>query len=111
MMSDPIPCCSADEEVIDAKRKNEAYDLEFTLKLKQIGVSVLILVVLVCCLIWCQPCLLAVIGFSACYCVREPVLVVVFFVSVGMFLAAHMPSSQTMWKVTGTMYELQKSLS
>ena len=114
-MSDP-PCCSTDDDddqalLKDAKRRNEAYDIELNMKLKQICVSVVILVFLVCCLIWCQPCLLAVIGFSACYCVKEPVLVVVFLVSVGMYVAAHMPSSQTMWKVTGTMYELQKSLS
>ena len=95
----------------DARKRNEAYDVEFTLKLKQIGVSVAILAALVCCMIWCQPCLLAVIGFSACYCVREPALIVVFIVSIGMFFSSHMPSSQTVWKVTGTMYDLQKSLS
>jgi len=97
------------QHVIFAKKRNEAYDLEFNLKLKQIATAFTVFVILVCCMLWCEPCLLGVIGFSACYCLREPILVVIFFVSIGMFLASHMPSPKAIWAVTGTIYELQKA--
>jgi hypothetical protein len=97
------------EHVIFARKRNEAYDLEFNLKLKQIATAFTVFAILVCCMLWCEPCLLGVIGFSACYCLREPILVVIFFVSIGMFLASHMPSPKAIWAVTGTIYELQKA--
>lgn len=108
---DPATLTTPDDEdekaILMAKRRNEAYDLEFNLKAKQIGTAALILTVLVCCMIWCEPCLLGVIAFSACYCMREPILVVIFFVSIGMFLASHMPTTKTIWQITGTIYEIE----
>ena len=94
--------------ILLAKKKNEAYDLEFNLKIKQLVTAAVILIILICCMIWCEPCLLGVIAFSACYCMREPILVVIFFVSIGMFLASHLPTTKTIWEITGTIYELQK---
>lgn len=106
------PSLDDDEDekaIIQAKKRNEAYDLEFNLKAKQIGTAALIMTILVCCMLWCEPCLLGVIAFSACYCMREPILVVIFFVSIGMFLASHMPTTKTIWQITGTIYEMEKS--
>lgn len=94
--------------ILLAKKKNEAYDLEFNLKIKQLVTAAVILITLICCMIWCEPCLLGVIAFSACYCMREPILVVIFFVSIGMFLASHLPTTKTIWEITGTIYEMQK---
>jgi hypothetical protein len=109
---DPVPPDHDDEDekaIILAKRRNEAYDLELNLKIKQMLTAALILVILICCMIWCEPCLLGVIAFSACYCMREPILVVIFFISIGMFLASHMPTTKTIWQITGTIYELEKT--
>jgi len=92
-----------------AKKRNEAFDIELSLKAKQIGIAALILSILVICMIWCEPCLLAVIAFSACYCLREPVLVVIFFISIGMFLASHMPATKTMWQISSTIYEIENN--
>lgn len=115
---DPIIAPSPDDDDDDdekalaqAKRRNEAYDLEFNLKLKQIGTAAAILIILICCMLWCEPCLLGVIAFSACYCMREPILVVIFFTSIGLFLASHMPTTKTIWQITGTIYEMEKTKS
>lgn len=98
-----------EKALMQAKRRNEAYDLELNLKAKQIATAALILIILICCMIWCEPCLLGVIAFSACYCMREPILVVIFFVSIGMFLASHMPTTRTIWQITGTLYEIERN--
>jgi hypothetical protein len=106
------PDADPDEEtqaVNLAKKRNEAFDIELSLKAKQIGIAALILSILVICMIWCEPCLLGVIAFSACYCLREPVLVVIFFISIGMFLASHMPATKTMWQISSTIYEIENN--
>jgi hypothetical protein len=93
--------------VILAKKRNEAYDLEFNLKIKQIALSVIILLALISCMVWCPSCLLGVMAYSAFQCSKEPILVVIFFVSTGLFLASHMPSMQAVWVVTDAIYELR----
>lgn len=93
--------------VILAKKRNEAYDLEFNLKIKQIALSMIILLALISCMVWCPSCLLGVMAYSAFQCAKEPILVVVFFVSTGLFMASHMPSMQSVWVVTDAIYELR----
>jgi hypothetical protein len=93
--------------VILAKKRNEAYDLEFNLKVKQIALSVIILLALISCMVWCPSCLLGVMAYSAFQCSKEPILVVIFFVSTGLFVASHMPSMQAVWVVTDAIYELR----
>jgi hypothetical protein len=102
---------SSDEDmkaVTLAKKRNEAYDLEFNLKLKQIALSVTILITLIVCMVYYPSLLLGVMAYSAFQCSREPVLVVVFCVSTGLFLASHMPNMKVVWVVTDAIYELSR---
>ena len=119
MQHPPTPCDLGDDAqasmpdedmkaVILAKKRNEAYDLEFNLKLKQIALSVTILIALIACMIWYPSLLLGVMAYSAFQCTKEPVLVVVFFVSTGLFLASHMPNMKVVWVVTDAIYELSR---
>jgi hypothetical protein len=120
MMQKALPNCELDDDaqatmdedmkaVILAKKRNEAYDLEFNLKLKQIALSVAILLVLIACMIWYPSLLLGVMAYSAFQCTREPILVVIFLVSTGLFLASHMPNMKVVWVVTDALYEISRS--
>lgn len=124
MMQQALPNCELDDDaqaaimsdedmkaVILAKKRNEAYDLEFNLKLKQIALSVTILLVLIACMIWYPSLLLGVMAYSAFQCTKEPILVVIFFVSTGLFLASHMPNMKVVWVVTDALYEISRSSS
>ena len=97
--------------VILAKKRNEAYDLEFNLKLKQIVLSITILLALIACMVWYPSLLLGVMAYSAFQCTKEPILIVVFFVSTGLFLASHMPNMKVVWVVTDALYEITRPLA
>ena len=97
--------------VILAKKRNEAYDLEFNLKLKQIVLSITILLALIACMVWYPSLLLGVMAYSAFQCTKEPILIVVFFVSIGLFLASHMPNMKVVWVVTDALYEITRPLA
>ena len=97
--------------VILAKKRNEAYDLEFNLKLKQIVLSITILLALIACMVWYPSLLLGVMAYSAFQCTKEPILIVVFFVSTGLVLASHMPNMKVVWVVTDALYEITRPLA
>jgi hypothetical protein len=121
MMQQPPADCSLDDDaqanmsdedmkaVILAKKRNEAYDIEFNLKLKQIALSVTILIALIACMVWYPSLLLGVMAYSAFQCTKEPILIVVFCVSTGLFLASHMPNMKVVWVVTDALYEISRS--
>ena len=121
MMQQPLADCNLDDDaqanmsyedmkaVILVKKRNEAYDIEFNLKLKQIALSVTILIALIACMVWYPSLLLGVMAYSAFQCTKEPILIVVFCVSTGLFLASHMPNMKVVWVVTDALYEISRS--
>ena len=116
MMQQPLADCNLDDDaqanmsyedmkaVILVKKRNEAYDIEFNLKLKQIALSVTILIALIACMVWYPSLLLGVMAYSAFQCTKER-----FCVSTGLFLASHMPNMKVVWVVTDALYEISRS--
>ena len=77
-------------EIILAKKKNEAFELEFRLMCKKIFLVLFTFVACTLCMEWCKPCLVAVMIFSGCMCSETRMLWVPFLISLVMVIATYM---------------------
>jgi hypothetical protein len=77
-------------ELMLAKKKNEAFELEFQLMCKKTLLVLLTFTVCWICMEWCKPCLIGVVVFSACMCSEARLLIIPFVVSLVMVIIAYM---------------------
>lgn len=78
---------------------NEAYESQCRVRMWQIGVPLLATLACVLCLFLCENCLLGVMLFCVILCFRDPVLILVFIVSLGLLLVRHPVASHTVQRV------------
>lgn len=87
---------------------NEAYESHCRKRAWQIGVPVIATIACILCLFLCENCLLGVMLFCVLLCFRDPVLVLVFFVSLGLLIIRHPVASHTMQRVVDAGFVLMK---
>lgn len=101
-----------DDEEASLLRKsilaNEAYESQCRVRMWQIGVPAIATIACVLCLFLCERCLLGVMLFCAILCFRDPVLVLVFFVSLGLLIIRHPMESHTVQRVVDAGFVLVK---
>ena len=100
-----------DEEAGLLRKKilaDKAYESHCRVRLWQIGVPAFATIACVLCLVLCENCLLGVMVFCAVLCFRDPVLVLVFFVSLGLLLVRHPVASHTVQRVVDAGFVLVK---
>lgn len=78
---------------------NAAYESTCRVRMWQIAVPALATIACILCLFLCENCLLGVMLFCVLLCFRDPVLVLVFFVSFGLLLIRHPIASHTVHRV------------
>lgn len=88
--------------------ENEAYESQCRVRMWQIGVPLFATLACILCLFLCENCLLGVMFFCVLLCFRDPVLVLVFFVSLGLLLVRHPVASHTVHRVVDAGFVLMK---
>lgn len=87
---------------------DQAYESRCRVRAWQIGVPVFATLACILCLFLCENCLFGVMLFCVILCFRDPVLVLVFFVSLGLLIVRHPIPSTTVHRVMDAGYILVK---
>lgn len=87
---------------------NEAYESQCRVRMWQIAVPVIATLACILCLFLCENCLFGVMLFCALLCFRDLVLVLVFFVSLGLLLIRHPIGTHTVQRVVDAGFVLVK---
>ena len=87
---------------------NSVNEGQFRARMCQIGVPLFATLACVLCLFLCENCLFGVMLFCVLLCFRDPVLVLVFFVSLGLLLIRHPVASHTIHRVVDAGFVLKK---
>jgi hypothetical protein len=107
-----MPESERDDEEAGLIRKtileNDAYESQCRVRMWQIGVPLFATLACILCLLLCENCLLGVMLFCVLLCFRDPVLVLVFFVSLGLLLVRHPVASHTVHRVVDAGFVLMK---
>ena len=90
MPEDSLEALEDGGEIILARKRNEAFELEFQLMCKKTFLVLFTFAGCWICMEWCKPCLIGVAVFSACMCSEARLLVVPFVVSLVMLIVAYM---------------------
>lgn len=115
-MSQPMPNSNErvdpDDEESGLLRKtilaNEAYESQCRIRAWQIGIPLIATLACILCLFLCENCLIGVMLFCVLLCFRDPVLVLVFFVSLGLLIIRHPVASHTVQRVVDAGFVLMK---
>jgi hypothetical protein len=104
---------ASDEDVesllLSNKKLNDAYESACRVRMWAIGVPALATLACIACMYYCEDCLIGVMIFCVVLCFKDWVLVLVFFVSLALFIAKHPLNSSTVHKLTDVGFEFVKS--
>jgi hypothetical protein len=96
----PTPDADSEEAgLLETERANKAYESACRLRIWQVGVPAVATIACVLCLYFCETCLYGVMLFCALLCFKDMVLVLVFFVSLGLLLVRHPIDTHTVHRV------------
>jgi hypothetical protein len=100
-----------DEEsrLLSVSKLNKAYESKCWLRMWEIGIPAFATLACIVCMYVCENCLIGVMLFCVLLCFKDWVLVLVFFVSLGLFIAKHPLDSHSMHKIANAGYEIVKS--
>lgn len=87
---------------------NEAYESHCRVRVWQLGVPLVATLACILCLVLCENCLLGVMLFCVLLCFRDPVLILVFLVSLGLLLIKHPVAPHTVNRVVDAGFVLLK---
>lgn len=83
----------------ETERRNKLYESACRARMWEIGIPAGATLACVLCLYVCEDCLLGVMLFCVALCFKDWVLVLVFFVSLGLFVMRHPMDSHTLHRV------------
>jgi hypothetical protein len=91
------------------EKRNRLYESACRARLWEIGIPAFATLACVACLYVCEDCLLGVMLFCAALCFKDWVLVLVFFVSLGLFVMRHPVDTHTMHRVATAGYTFMQT--
>jgi len=90
----------------ETDKRNKVYESACRARMWEIGVPAFATLACVLCLYVCEDCLLGVMVFCVALCFKDWVLVLVFFVSLGLFIMRHPMDPGTVQRVVRAGYTL-----
>jgi hypothetical protein len=100
-----------DEEalLLSSTSLNKAYDTRCNTRLWEVGIPAFATLACILCLYVCEDCLFGVMLFCLLLCFKDWVLVLVFFVALGLLVARHPLQSETLHRLANAGYEIIKT--
>ena len=95
--------------LLSNKKLNEAYESACRVRIWAVGVPLLATLSCIACMYLCEDCLIGVMIFCIVLCFKDWVLVLVFIVSLALYVIKHPLNSQTVHKISDAGFEFIKS--
>jgi hypothetical protein len=95
--------------LLSSKKLNEAYESACRARMWAVGVPALATLACIACMYYCEDCLIGVMIFCIVLCFKDWVLVLVFIVSLALFIMKHPLNSKTVHKIADVGFEFVKS--